>query len=118
VPTASACLKTTAASVTSDRLHCVVGAFGAMQLVAAPQQVFLDLQARTLTVTGHLSQDHATAVIPLPNAARLFAELAAAVTQAESLPSPSVAPAWSDAAVHRIALPSPARRHPNRKCAA
>ena len=115
MPTASAHLAIIVSPVTSDRLRYVAGSFGAVQLVATPQRVLVDLQARNHTVSGHLTKDHATAVIPLADAKRLLAELAAAVAQAESLPIPPAAPTWSDETVRRLALASPVRRHPNRR---
>jgi len=46
MPTAFARLTTITAPVISDRLRCVAGPFGAVQLVSTPQRVFVDLQAR------------------------------------------------------------------------
>ena len=115
MPTASLRLPKTTVPVISDRLRCVTGPFGAVQFVAAWQRVLLDLQARNFTTTGDPAEDHASAVISLADAKHLLVELAAAVAQAESLPPPAVAPAWSDETLRRVALVSPARRHPNRQ---
>lgn len=116
MPTARACLPESPHPVTSDRLHCVIGAFGAVQIVAGRGQVLLDLQARSYTTAGHLAEDHATARLPLDDAERLVARLAAAVVQARAL-AISHAPTWSPETAGHVALTSSRRRHPNRRAA-
>ena len=117
MPQADSCLSKPAASAISERVHCVTGAFGAVQIVAVPQQVLVDLQARAYDTIGFLRQDHATALLSLDDAKRLLTELTAAVAQSEAL-APSAAPTWSEETLRRVALATRGCRRPNRQRAA
>ena len=58
MPTVSSRVPDAALPVISDRLHCIAGPFGAVQLVATPQRVLVNLQPRNYTVSGCIGVEH------------------------------------------------------------
>jgi hypothetical protein len=88
----------------TTRLLSCAGTFGEIQIVAASENVVVDVEARNYDTAGHLHRDRALANLSLAAAARLRDLLSEAIDHAHAVTLDRRQTAlWSDSAVRAVA---------------
>jgi hypothetical protein len=86
---------------TPARLLSTAGTWGEIQIVAMPERIALDIEARNYDTHGHLHRDHALTNLPLATALRLRDLLNEAIEAALDC-EPRQPGLWSEATMRAI----------------
>lgn len=86
---------------TDATLRSIADTWGQIQIIAMPERIALDIQARNYDTAGHLHRDHALANLPLATAIRLRALLSEAIEAALDC-EPRQPGLWSDTTMRAV----------------